>query len=321
MARTRRIWFSVASIHVGVAAWFIVSHQERYLQALLPCMAASSVAILVLAWRTGAPARVGVVGLVGLQAVWCLGIQFWPLHRMTGHSGLESAISFFARTYTRSAGDRLTPFGPLPAIAAKLPPGAKVLIHQSHLRTGIGAMSVSDTVPLTYGLSYGRVGSSPKLDSTLKSWGVTHVLWDGEHAHGVDSVAGDLVFQTYVARHVVVVGRFGGLTLGTLPAATPPDDGHSVLYMGCPGSYADGLYRLEDLTVPTTALPERPLVYPPPRRPAPASASELAPLVAAASHAVVDRRCAPSVTLAEFTVVAKNGSIDYAVRTTGQPTE
>src|SRR5262249_18021342 len=55
---TRRIWFLAAATMVGVFIWFWTYHQDRYLQALVPWMAAVTAAGLALAWRAGRAARV-----------------------------------------------------------------------------------------------------------------------------------------------------------------------------------------------------------------------------------------------------------------------
>ncbi|MCH9683696.1 MAG: hypothetical protein K0V04_19840, partial [Deltaproteobacteria bacterium] len=49
---TKRLWIVAAWIHIGIAMWFKVLPQDRYLQVLMPWMAAWTAAVIVLAWRS-----------------------------------------------------------------------------------------------------------------------------------------------------------------------------------------------------------------------------------------------------------------------------
>jgi hypothetical protein len=50
--------------------WYMLAHYDRYLQTLVPLMAAATAATLGRVWLLGPQARVAVVCLVSLQVVW-----------------------------------------------------------------------------------------------------------------------------------------------------------------------------------------------------------------------------------------------------------
>ena len=82
---TRRLWGLYAIAHGGVLVWFWVHHQDRYLQAALPWMAAAhrgGAGARVAAG--GRAARVGLGALVALQIVWGADVYFMPGHVFLG---------------------------------------------------------------------------------------------------------------------------------------------------------------------------------------------------------------------------------------------
>ena len=53
LKHTKRIWGLVAATHLGIFAWYWINHQDRYLQAALPWMAAATAAVLGLCFGRG----------------------------------------------------------------------------------------------------------------------------------------------------------------------------------------------------------------------------------------------------------------------------
>jgi hypothetical protein len=309
--RTRRLWQLVIATHLGVAIWFLLFHYDRYLQTLLPWMAACVAAFFALCWRAGWPARAGAIALCSLQLVWGLDLPLWPLHRGSHNSGIGAANAFFGRAYNGDRAGRTKPFDDYAGIGRLLPARAKVLLHHEHIRLGIGTMTVTDAPTAQYGINYVRLGSSRALHRRLRQFGVTHVVWQPRIIHGDETAGGDLVFHTYVTRHLLRPRLHGMRMVAELPPAEPGDDGHTVLYFGCSNLYQNGLYDLRDLSVSPLEVPGLPpKVYPPPR----VALGDAAALANDASHAIVNRACPGAPTLEGFELLARQNTVDYLLR-------
>ena len=309
----RRVWFLVLGIEVGVAVWAYAFPGDRYLQALLPWMAAALAAIITLAWREGWPARLGVSAVVGLQVVWGAEFMFWPTHQLLGKSGIALAVDFFQQTWRapNHGAARTQPFEDWAQIGRSVGQGARLLLHHEHLRFGAGVTVIADAYRTQYGISYGYLGSSPNVYRLLRSFGVTHVVWAPNQVFGEDSIAGELVFHTFVT-HLVNSRDFGGRRVAELPASEPPDDGHTVFSYTCNSGYQKGLYDLADLRISPLGLPGQPKVPPPPR--VALTESNADELLARASHAVVDPDCAGAPVMDGFDHLARFGASDLWLR-------
>jgi hypothetical protein len=311
LGRVRPIWRLAIATHLGIAIWYLYFHFDRYLQTLLPWMAAAVAAILALSWRAGWPARVGVLGLCGLQLVWNLDLPFYPVHQVGGGSGIGMANTFFSRAYTGQLEERTKPFDDLGAIGRRLWPGARVLLHQEHMRLGLGVRTVSDAPRIQYGINYARLGSSRAVHRLLRSYGVTHVVWQRSLVYGDASLADDLVFHTYATRYLQLPITHGARTLAELPPVEPGDDGHTVFHFGCSDGYGNGLFELRDLSVSPLKVPGWQQLYPEPRQPL---AGNLTDLLRQASHAVIDDKCQGAPQLEGFELIARYGTVRYLVR-------
>ena len=64
-----RLWIAAALGNVAIFGWYWEMHQDRYLMAFMPLMAAVAAAVIVLAWRSSAAARLAVIALVGFHTV------------------------------------------------------------------------------------------------------------------------------------------------------------------------------------------------------------------------------------------------------------
>jgi hypothetical protein len=227
-----------------------------------------AVAVVVgLAWRMGHAARAGLVVLVGVQIVWGGDVYFLPTHAMIGGSPVNTTVNLLSSGYRKEYRERFRRLGPTYEVGQRLPPGAKVLLHESHITLGLGAAVVSDWGGWQGGISYGRMGSPRGMYQQLRALGVTHLVWAPGSSKEWDSLAGDLLFHDFVTRFADGPQPVGGVTLAAMPERPPADAGWNdqVLYLGCPGRYAPGLYRLDQLTVPQIAPGSAP--YPAPLTP------------------------------------------------------
>ncbi len=238
----RRLLGLVATIHVGVGLWYILSHQERYLQVLLPLMVASTVALGVLVARLGSVARLGVIALAGVQAIWTCGAIFFPIHRMAGGSGLSSAVEYLAGGYPPGRAGRLRPYADYEIVGEDLPNGSRLLLHQVHLHLGFGHETLSDSIPLSMGISYGRLGGVPGAKTMLQQMGVTHLVHQRKNG-GEDSLAGDIVFWSTVARGTTVQrGAWDRIEVASIDDGLPGD---AVFVKRCVAGWpASGWYAL-----------------------------------------------------------------------------
>jgi hypothetical protein len=174
----RRLWLTIVGIHIGIAVWFVTNHQDRYLQALLPWMAACTAAILSMAWRAGLPVRIAVFLLVGFQVAWGSDVYFIRSHAMIGDSPLKMLVDHIgAGQQRRYDARRKLHFGSLQAVGARLPADAKVLVHERHDRLGLGTASISDTLAWQGAVDY-LVLENPKVTYDLwRKLGATQIMW------------------------------------------------------------------------------------------------------------------------------------------------
>jgi hypothetical protein len=238
---------------IGVFIWYWVHHQDRYLQIIVPWMAAVVAATMILVWRTGVLNRVLLGALVALQIVWGSDVYFASRHGMHGdQSVLPVIINLFGAGLKGNYIDRLK-WGDqnLYAIGRTLRPGDKVLVHESHRSFGLMRPGVMDWLGWQGGLSYGRAASACALYAQLSSYGVTHLLWSKEFSRGYDSVAGDLKFFWFTRYVAVDPSLTGDLSVARMPVRC--EERHHfpewVAFLACDGTYEPGLYRLDTMTV------------------------------------------------------------------------
>lgn len=265
LARARaRVWGLVACAHAGVVVWFWMSHQDRYLIALVPWLAAVTAVTVALAWSAHRLVRVALAALIALQLAWGGDASFLPIHPMLADTPLVPAVRLISGGYRADRRQRLRLFAPFDELGRDLPAGAKVLVHELQPHAGLRAAAVRDWSPWQAGISYGRWGTTRRVHQELARMGVTHLLWESGASKVSDSLAGDLLFFDLAVRHGQAPKRYGGLTLARLPATPPPATAPAhVAYLGCETTYRSGLYRLDSLTVP--AFGNRPPeAHPPP---------------------------------------------------------
>lgn len=315
LRKTRRIAGLFAAVHLGFLSWYWTHHQDRYLQTMLPWMAAATAGVLMLVWRTHVVNRAAVTALVALQIIWGGDVYFFP-----GHAMIRSPIA--AVTELISSGHRKDEksreaglFSPFSDVARVLPKGAKVLVHQTHPHLGLEAMSVNDFTINQGGISYGYLGSSRAVYDLFKGYGVTHLLYPTGVTGDAETLAGDLVFWGFARRYGKAPRTFSGFLLAQMPDAPPPEETSDVVaLLMCPAGPTSGLYHLPDLHVP--AFGPRKNKYPPPYRIAAAGAGEDASLVAGAAYAIVEPKCRtfPAASTAMFERVVKRATYEFWIR-------
>jgi hypothetical protein len=279
------LWLVTVGAHLGIAIWFMTSHEDRYLQALLPWMAACTAAFLALAWRKGTrPVRGALVALVAFQIAWGADLYFLPSHAMIGESILKRTIDHLAAGHQKRYEERFR-MGGLEDVAPALPKGAKVLLHEFCEKFGIGKPTVADLDEWQLGIDYFKSATPQDTYALWRRMGVTHVVWKTErNASSYEQVAREAVFfhalQVY-GEEPRAYGSYllSALKLGPTPpgAATPT----RVAWLGCEADPPTGIYIPANVNL---RKPERAI--------APLDlANDAAPALAAASVAILRANC------------------------------
>jgi hypothetical protein len=251
LPRTRRVaWLALGTMG-GVWLWFGTFHQDRYLQALLPWMAAVTVATLVRAWDTGLPLKVGVTAMVTLQLVWGADVPFVPTPAGSTEWPLQASLWLLSSTFRQDTSSRFEPHTGFEEAQAALPPAAVVLFHEDYVRLGLGRPAVTDNPRWQGGLDYGQLANPARIFAELHGYGVTHLLaWSGRCRHGELSLSSELLFHHFLVHFADDHRRVGGLELWSMPERAPaarPLDG--MAFLGCglrariPLAEADAVYR------------------------------------------------------------------------------
>jgi len=305
LRRPKWLWAAYLGPMAGVFVWFILSHYDRFLQALVPWMAAATGATLVRVWSSGALARFALLPLVALQVVWGSDVPFLRTHNLIHDSPIRKAAEFFASGYEKKAG-RLQLFAPLPAAGARVPKDGVVLAHDIIMILGIDRQWVTDLHQSR--ISYGRWVRPSVIHRELRALGVTHLIWPPWSIQ-FDSLGGDLAFLNY-AHNYTTEAAVDGLHVSPLPANEPSNDkiDYEVAILGCGATYRNGTYHLSQLTVQPGATKVK---APKPLSPEPA----LADAMQTADFIVVEPNCRPGVTpAAPFFLASKRGNLQLYLK-------
>jgi hypothetical protein len=278
---TVRLWLACIGVMVAIVAWYLTNHQDRYLQAWLPIMAGTTAAALILIWRRrNLLLRALAVALVALQMIWGGDVPFFPTHNIAYDSPMRIHSNFIASGFQKTE-HRLRPYGALGEIGESLPRDARVLVHEIQLQLGLGVRVVNDQWQSR--ISYAALKSPSAIYGELSSLGVTHMLWETDHATGWNSLASDLAFLEFALNYALMPVTIGQYTIARLPAATPPPGLRDrVVMLTCQGPYAEGLYSLGNLIIPD---PDQPWAAPE------APVGDLPQALQKAGFLVTDTRC------------------------------
>ncbi len=248
LERTRRVWALYACTQLGVFVWYWLSHVERYLQALVPWMAAAVAATLVLVWREGWPARIAVAAMVALQALWGSDAYFLPTHWSMGDAPVRATAELAASGFKKKVASRNDFAGSLQSVGRSLPEGSRVLLHEHNPRLGLRVPIVTDMPGFQGLISYGLMESERELDDLYRRLGLTHLVMRNK-ARALDTIAGDLRYWGYVERWAGPKKRHGSLLVTTMPPEPPEGElPNRALYLSCHGFEA-GVHPLSSLHV------------------------------------------------------------------------
>lgn len=304
----KRVWVVVIWCHVAIFAWYWVHHQERYLQGLMPLLAAATAGMLLLAWRSGGKlVRTALSGLVAFQIVWAGDVFFIANHGMYREPPVAKVASLLEQGHRGRYDQRFEVQRAYENIGERVPEGARVLLHETQNHLGINRTSVQDWPAFQFGLNYGGAENPAEIHETLRRIGVTHIAWIDKRSRGYDTVAGDLMFFHYAHRYGVGRTKKRGRFIASLPKQPPSEPFNDLVVVKTCNrrSYRPGLYRLRDLRVRPYGPAARD--YPKPREPMTRNNEDA--LFARAGFAAVELRCAqlPVSQAAAFELVATRG--------------
>lgn len=285
---TRRIWALVGWVHLAIFAWFSVHHQDRYLQGILPIMAAVTAAISILIWRQHAPlARPALALLVGLQLVWGGDVYFFQTHAMA-RSPIKKVVDLLSAGFERKYEARFQVQGGFQAIGKLVPEDARLLLHETNINLGTGVTTVLDNPGWQYAIEYGKTDGPRGVHELLARMQVTHVFAKTEKSKGSDSVAGDIRFFDFLRRRGENPVSVNGGILVTVGAPPSGDFDDSVAVLSCGRDYRPGLYEVGDLATPPFGPRMKELPAPREEADIPEDAAEL---VERAEYVVADTSC------------------------------
>jgi hypothetical protein len=244
---TPDLWLNVGWAYLGIAIWWLTSHEDRYLQTLLPWMAACTAAFLVLAWRKSTrPVRGAVAMLVAFQVAWGADVYFLRTHAMAGDSILKQTVDHLAAGYEKRYEERLRMWGGLQEIEPALPKDAKVLVHEIMEKVGLGRPTVADWDNWQLGIEYFKYATPEATIAVWKRMGITHVVWKPESgATTYERAALQAVFLHAIELYGVETRMLGGYFLTRVAYAPVPPGASTptrVAWLGCGADPPTGVY-------------------------------------------------------------------------------
>jgi hypothetical protein len=224
LPRAKRIWGLLLVCYAGVAIWYWTNHQIRFLQALVPWMAACIVALCVRIWQLGLAPRLALSALVGLQIVWGADFYFAPNHVL-----IDDGIIANTARHLRSGmgGDydaRFRHYTDFDKVNQRLPGNAVVLLHNGDFRLGLERRSITDQYGYQGALSYRALRNTRAVWQAWHDLGVTHIYWPRSENKEADAEekAREAVFRKAVKKITRRRERLGGSFLAELTTEPPP---------------------------------------------------------------------------------------------------
>lgn len=245
--RTRLRPFVLAlGVLIGVIVWYLTSHQDRFLQALLPWIAAFTAAVLIQLWQMRNAIRLMVGLLVGFQVLQVAGLYFIPNHAMHGDSAVRASAEFLARPWRKEPAARLVINPAMEALTQAIPPRAKVLGHGMRLRLGFMRQTVVDETGWQGAIEYLDLSSPDRVVGLWRKLGVTHVVNQrNEYPDEADNLVREAVFSRAMAEYgtpPVVVQGWQISELGSQPRSAASQRPTRVGWLACHEGTPPGIY-------------------------------------------------------------------------------
>ena len=197
--RTRPLLL-ILGVHIGVFCWYITSHQDRYLQTLVPWMAAVVGVTIVQCWKGNRSVRVAVAALVAFQIIWSGDIYFFKTHAMIGNAPITNLAEHLGAGHEKNYAKRFRQWsGTFRSVHRKTPPDARIVVHRDHEKLGLGRQTVVDGRGYQSAIDYLDLGHAGAAYSLLKNLGVTHLMFaEYDPGDDRDELAREVVFAQMV---------------------------------------------------------------------------------------------------------------------------
>ncbi len=249
--QTRRVWVLIGWIHGAIFIWYWVHHQDRYLQAILPLMAAATASSLILIFRQLQLAIRSAVWLViVVQLATAADVYFLATHAMAG-SAIRRVVENLGFGHAGKYAERFTIEPRITTLSKYLPGDARVLFHELQSHLGTGREAVRDAVLWQYGLNYSQAKNPAELHRWLKEMGVTHLVTTANKSNGSDRLAGDFLFFDFVYRRARFTKDIDGLLLFENPDRLPDVPFHArAVIVSCDSGPKMELHPLASLAQP-----------------------------------------------------------------------
>jgi hypothetical protein len=244
--QTGRTWAVATAAMASVWIWYLTFHQDRYLQALLPWMAAVVAVVVIRLWEARGLVRGALCALLGFQILWGADVAFLPTHTVMWRAPMQALVELASSGYRGSWQERLATLSELEPLASQLPQGSKVLLHESEPRLGTGTMVVTDARAAQGGIDYTSLRSPAAVFELLKSFGVTHLVWK-DTARAEQTLSNEVFFLFFATSYAEAQWHEGALTIGRMPGASPPAHEPVVALRGCGVTTRPGLDQLDSL--------------------------------------------------------------------------
>jgi hypothetical protein len=278
--RARRALVVHVGVLLGVAVWFRVHHQDRYLLALVPWMCAVTATTLAELWQR-LPGRLLASAVCALQLAWGLrwGVKFFPMESVRDALWQPSIDAWTERQVGR--------FRTMRRIASAVDRHAVVMIHDERMRTGLRRTSIIDGLGYQTRLSFAELGSDARVFDRLSQLGVTH-LYAPRSTSGFETLGGDLVYNAFVYRYGLPTSE---PDLRRMPQLRPPAQAprDRLVFVDVCGALPiqAGLYRATELIDVNGGMPS---ALPPAVQPV-AGPTDNAALLQRAEFAIIGPGC------------------------------
>ncbi|MGC4064613.1 MAG: hypothetical protein QM784_08205 [Polyangiaceae bacterium] len=240
LRKTKRIWILVGWVYAALVTWYWVHHQDRYLQAILPLMAAATAAILALAFQQLRPTvRSLLVLLVGTQVALGADVYFIATHAMTG-SAVKRVVELLSLGHQGKYEERFEVERRYTALAAAIPPKARVLFHDMQAHLGSEHEAIRDVALWQSGINYSLTKHPNEIHRLLKGMGASYIVVNPGKTTGSDRLSSDLLFLDFVYRRTERLADVEGLHVFRLPEIArevPFRDRALVVKCGTPTPY------------------------------------------------------------------------------------
>lgn len=244
----RRLWLLLGATYAGVFIWFWTNHQDRFLQTILPWMAAATAVMIAGVWRLGVLARAAAGLLIAFQIAWGSDAFFYPNHRSIGAAPIRALADLAATGYEKRYVERFDRLGDISKVGALLPPDAVVLLHGHEARFGIGRRVVTDEHGYQGGLGYLQLPTAHDVWNAWRALGVTHVMWRrpdiGGSRPSVEALAREAAFFEAAGATTLTRDRKHRAGFGPLRPTPPPRVPRILRFEGCGKDPASGTFEI-----------------------------------------------------------------------------